>query len=185
MSRTSVVITYVLCLWHDFARYQLADNAITSNTVRLMTVSPIVGLIVLNLMAIVRITRNVSKDKGFLKLVLHLNALSEVVNAGFTAYMLLFGASAWIPKETYLGRLLANVFMYTLCIQTAKARWIVLVPPPAQAQAPPQAQAQPPPHAQPQHFQQHSQPPPSFYGTGGEYPAPQFPLSDSGERDIF
>lgn len=121
----SIGVLFGILIWRSLTAYEYADQ-FSVGILRLFAVSPVVLILLANILGFLL---NIAKPLNFkvhLKLILAMNIIREWVELCYNVYKIVFtNSKAIIPREVYFGRFFMNVWWSLLCFSFARSRWVL------------------------------------------------------------
>ena len=124
-STISISALFGLLIWRSLTSYEMA-NEFMSDSARVLTATPVAGLLLANLVGFVVNILKPINFKNHLKVILAVNIVREWVELLYNVFMLIFSSSKSLtPREVYFGRFFMNCWWSLLCVSFSRSRWVL------------------------------------------------------------
>lgn len=127
VGNTGVAVLFMVLTVRTTHLYELADQ-VPGVVQRYSLVTPVAALFLSNIVGLASSLAMTfspqSRMKNRLKVIMVINAVSEVFMLAYNMLQLLLGRTSWVPKDVYIGRILANVWFFVVISTFARTRWV-------------------------------------------------------------
>lgn len=133
LSRVStgyVCVLFGMLIWRSLAAYEMA-NEFASHSVRLLATTPVVVILIANIVGLAVNLFQPLNFKNHLKAILAANVLREWTEAIYNVFMLFFASThaGGKPMGEYVVRIFVNFWWSVFCFSYIKSRWVLHGPP--------------------------------------------------------
>ena len=120
----SIGVLFGLLIWRSYTAFELSDG-FSSVLLKLFTKTPVSIILLADVVGFLVNLVKPHNFKNYLKVILGLNLIREIIELVYNLFKVIFTPShGIISREFYVGRLVMNLWWFSLCMAFQKSRWV-------------------------------------------------------------